>query len=184
MLRPDDYRKLVMGEFENTPESLMAQYVERAKRSAPGGTGYFERLDAYISRDGGIHRALVDLAAYHFPRASIITSGGFGMEHSRWSRANRAGVLPLVLPGGLRHKPRPEYNMAFRDWGYRMAGVRSWVFLDDSLYAGRTMDWVRDLVLMTGGAFEGAVVAYDGSHQKRRNVHSLYRYFDHHPLPE
>lgn len=163
----------------------MSEYVEKASLSAPGGSGYFERLDRFVSRDGDIHRAMVRLAHDKFgPRVGIIVSGGFGLDHREWSRANRAGQRPVVLPGGLRYKNGPDYNDEFRDYRRQMVGVREWAFLDDSLYRGRTMDWVRNLVLMTGSAWAGAVVAYDGSRGRMPGVHSLYRYFDHHTLPE
>ena len=188
MLTPEQRRALIEGQFlVERPESWhrVAGLVEQVKQFDPQGRGYFDRLDSALQFDGDIHRWLLDKAQWVAgPRAGVITSGHFGDAHYRWSRANRAGRLPLVLRGGLRYEPRPEYNSLFREYQRRMMGVREWVFIDDSLYAGRTADWARELVLMTGGRWHGAVVAYDGSHEQRKDVHSLYRYFDHHPLPE
>lgn len=167
-----------------TAEQRIASFVAEVQKFDPAGRGYFDRLDAMLQFDGDTHKAIVDKVLEEFgPRPYIIASGGFGIAHRDWSRSNRAGKLPLVLPGGLRYKTLPEYGRDTSEWRYRMQGVREAVFVDDSLYAGRTMNWVRHLVLMCGIRFAGTVVAYDGSQQKLDGVHSLYRYFDFHPLP-
>ena len=191
MLTPEQQRALLLGDFlPERPESwhLMSSYVEQAKLKSPGGGVYFDTLDRLVSYDGDIHRALVDkVLEVHGDRPRIIVSGQFGIQHERWSRANRARRLPMVLRGGLRYDNGPHYgSLAFEDYRRRMMGQMDWVFVDDSMYVGRTMRYVRDLVLMTGGRFLGSVVAYDGSDPRDGlpEVHSLYRYFDHHPLPE
>ena len=149
-----------------------------AEREHGGGAPYFDRLDSSIGQEPDILEAMALTVRRLYPRrVGLIVSGGFGQVWESWARSREPQLRPAVLlPGGLRHKPLPEYG-SIRQYQFRMQGIHEFVFLDDSLYAGRTMDWVRTLVLMQGKTFGGAVVAYDGSNYKHRNVHALHRYF-------
>ena len=154
----------------------MAQTHEQA---VGGGAPYFDRLDASIRSEPVIFEAMGLLVRHHWNRRmGIIVSGGFGMDYERWARSQAPELRPvLALRGGLRHRALPEWAETSQ-YRFRMQGIHSFVMLDDSLYAGRTLEWVRTLVLMSGREFAGAVVAYDGSKERLRNVHSLFRYFN------
>lgn len=158
---------------------LMRDLSKDTEAEHAGGAPYFDRLDASIRGEADIFEAMGILTRRVWDRrVGIIVSGGFGMEYEAWARSRAPQLRPvLALRGGLRYQPMPDYA-SVRQYLFRMQGVREFVMLDDSLYRARTLEWVRHLVLVSGSTFLGAVVAYDGSRERHRNVHSLFRYFN------
>lgn len=158
----------------------VARYVEAVSAVHQGGSVYFNRLDSLIGRDPTVMASMQELVEEKFgSHVSIVVSGGFGMEYRDWARANRMAQPNYWLPGGLRRRGEPTWSMANEARAHLIGWPFDVVFIDDSMYLGRTIDWVHSLVLMAGRRFVGSVVAYDGSRTKRRDVHSLYRYWDH-----
>lgn len=153
---------------------LVSARVDRVLQEETGGTRYFDLLDTLL-RTPDIFEAVTDVAFEEYGTSvGFITSGRFGEAYRDWQRADRGRRKPLVvIPGSLRYgyrAPVIEHHLLY--------GVRDWVFLDDTLYMGRTLMKVTDGLHNAFRSLGGAVVAYDGSHVPFANVISLYRYFN------
>ena len=153
---------------------LVAAKVRSVLAVEDGGSRYFDLLDTLL-RNPDVFRAVTDVAfEVHGDRIGFITSGRFGEAYQDWQRTDRDRRRPLlVLPGSLRYGYRAPHIEE-----RRLLGVRDWVFLDDTLYMGRSLMKVTDAMHNAFRSLRGAVVAYDGSHVPFANVTSLYRYFD------
>lgn len=145
-----------------------------------GGAPYFDKLDQ-ILRAPGWYRALAMryLEEYPTTRPRIALSGGFGRGFAAWLKAGEWGRYmgkPMVFPGGLRDGHLKEVGRDLTD--------QEFVFLDDSLYKGRTHNEIRRVIEGAGGWVSGALVLYDGSREPLTAVKSLFRYHDlPHPIP-
>ena len=148
--------------------------VEAALATHVGGRAYFDQLDEYL-RQPEFFDQLADLALQDQTRHIVVT-GKFGIAFADWHRENPRFDSVITLEGGLRYDVMP------RGVNLRILG-RRYAFLDDSLYAGRTLSKVHGLFMNQGAHVTGAYVLYDGSLNLRRSVHSLYRYYDFHANP-
>lgn len=157
--------------------ALVAARVEKVLQTEDGGRRYFDLLDTYL-RHADVFEAVTAVAFETYGDGNgFITSGRFGEAYEDWQRSvpRRMRRPLIVLPGSLRYSYRTP-----RIEPHRLYGVRGWVFLDDTLYLGRTLMKVNDALRSDFRSLTGAVVAYDGSHTPFANVTSLYRYFDSH----
>jgi len=138
-----------------------------------GGEIFFDELDDYIKTDINIIKKMEELMRNRLPPRNeykIIVSGEFGLN-----LINLGGTVDLVVKGGLRKGAKINLDFVKKKIeGYKFA------FVDDSFFKGRTRNVIKAEIERLGGEFLGTVVAYDGSIKKDENVHSLYRYYDHH----
>lgn len=153
-----------MSELTKLVDKLVAEYG--------GGQAYFSAMDESVRRPE--YFARVTAAAFErFGEHRVVTSGTFGREYgSWWQESVRRGPWPLCMPGGLRKLTAVDAGL-FTPPG--VAGQR-FVFLDDSLYLGRTFDVVRDALARGGAKVVGGFVVYDGSTHARGNIGSLFRW--------
>jgi len=144
-----------------------------------GGEKFFDALDAMVRNETALFPVLVNLAkgvAYKENKHNrfnplFIVSGKFGDVFGEW--AYLLGLDCLVLEGALRQNEIVVQS----EYGFLIGG-RICVFIDDSLFKGRTYDKVRNMVESFGGTAAGCVVAYDGGKEVRQDVVSLFRYYD------
>jgi hypothetical protein len=153
----------------------MTQLVDRMVAEYGGGQAYFTAMDKEL-RDDRIPRTLVSMAYALFGvDISFVVSGAFGLFASKWTGSNEA----YWVPGGLRNGERVVWKKAWHYAPYDDVDISAvpnrLVFLDDSFYKGRTYDAI---CAAARGRVIGAVVAYDGSWQPRKDVFSLYRWRD------
>lgn len=156
--------------------ALVGAIVDTVSYEHPEGSPYFDKLDELL-RDPrhGVFDVMWNVARdIHGPDFGVIVSGNFGKAFSSW--AARSGIRrPVLLRGGLRHAS-PSFYPTYQEYALQ-GGPYRWVFLDDSLYLGRTHLFVRRFVLDRRREFLGSVVAYDGSRWGFPQVTGLYRYF-------
>jgi hypothetical protein len=132
----------------------IAALVEEAYAEfSEGGRSYYDLLDEKL-RVPEVFQALHKAAQTRFPHAVMITSGRFGHDFSNWARASKFESHVIVLPGSLR------YNPACKIEPWRLMGRRFAVFIDDTLYAGRTRDAVEAALRRAGRPLDGSFVAY------------------------
>jgi hypothetical protein len=145
-------------------EKMLAEYGE--------GSPYFTALDAAL-RVPWVFNLLLAEAGPRRDWDRLIVSGQFGADFAKWlNKVSYGSGMPLiVLPGGLRHGDQ------HLRWPQVETG-RRYLFLDDSLYEGRTFDVASDVVKRSGGVVVGGIVAYDGSKAGIESVESLYRWRD------
>ncbi len=161
---------------------MIEEKVFQCIREFGGGQKFFDELDDLIRNDVSLVNALLEKAIFR-PRwfnesdiwdsnPLVILSGKFGQVYEKIIRDASFDVL--VLEGALRfneiHDPRKYFNT--------IRG-RYCVFLDDSYFAGRTSNKVKDLIDDCLGVYCGTFVAYDGSRLLNHEVFSLFRYYDH-----
>lgn len=136
-----------------------------------GGRPYFEELDQALDNPD-VYEDLTRFARTLYGNdATFVVSGHFGFGYQLWSRRRRFREV-LLAPGGLRYGAPVMF-----DW-MNVLGISHFVFLDDTLYLGRTMARVDEGLRKVSRRLNGAVVAYDGSHERLPRVHSLFRYFN------
>lgn len=141
-----------------------------------GGTEFFNMLDAAV-RHRNYFNCLLGMAdstnTQQINIEGVAVSGWFGMEFAAWLRSSIHNRPLLIFPGDLRHHP----ELAIPPRGILN---HSFVFIDDSMYKGRTFAAVKRSIETSGGVCNRAIVAYDGCKEEHSNVHSMYRYWEHH----
>lgn len=154
-------------------EGAMIQKVNSLLDKYIGGEIFFDELDAAIRTDDEIIKGLLHLSAtICSDSARIVMSGKTGYTIKEWG-----WDADVLLPGGLRKMVDVPL-----DFSKQIEKGKVYFFVDDSYFSGRTESVVKEIVECGGGIFGGSIVAYDGCHEKRGNVWSLYRYYDHYDI--
>lgn len=150
----------------HTVNALLEQYV--------GGQIFFTELDRAVKFDKEVLAELIIKAnELTNNKALTIASGEIGL-----SMHNLGIMIDFLVPGGLRHDPSKINLAPFQEY---IKG-KSFLFIDDSYFSGKTVTVVKEEIERLGGTFLGTLVAYDGSRYKDENVHSLYRYYDYYDI--
>jgi hypothetical protein len=156
-----------MNILEQAVKSLMGEYGE-------GGTPYFDALDAEIrSRQNLILPLIGSLPRYR----PIAMQGKFGLivynmfltMFTNWQ---------VFTPGLIWLKSSPRTGEKTEIW---MRGDFDYnpVFIDDSMYSGKTYEAVdRVIEEYIGLNVQSAHVIYDGMVGRDISVHSFFRYYD------
>lgn len=141
-----------------------------------GGRNFFDNLDAAV-KDPDIVSSL-----YHMIHKTTgvryciqISTGGFGRFYSNWIRSNGSDLDDVYLVnGGLREGNPIDSLEPFKS----DINGQDFIIIDDSFYSGKTVDKIIEHVKSLGGNYVGTFVVYDGSHNKREDINSLYRYYE------
>ncbi len=144
---------------------LLEQYI--------GGQIFFTELDKAVKFDKEVLEELVKTAKQFDSNILTIASGEIGL-----AMHNLGVEINYLVPGGLRHTP-DKINLA--PFAENIKG-RTFLFIDDSYFSGKTATVVKEEIERLGGIFKGCLVAYDGSKLKEDNIWSLYRYYDYHDI--
>ena len=152
----------------------MFEKVNKLLEKYIGGQIFFTELDKAVKFDFYILGQLVSAVKAEFgDDICTVASGEIGLA------MHNLGVnVNFLVPGGLRHDPSKINLAPFKE----LIHGKKFVFVDDSYFSGRTVLVVREEIERLGGIFLGTYVAYDGSRKEECDVHSLYRYYDHHDV--
>ena len=161
-------------------ESAMIQKVNSLLDKYIGGEIFFDELDDAIRTDDNIIKGLLHLSApiCSLPvfgnenNTRIVMSGKTGYAIKEWG-----WDADILLPGGLR-----KMTDAPLDFAKQVEAGKIYFFVDDSYFSGRTESVVKEIIECGGGIFGGSIVAYDGCHEVKKNVWSLYRYYNHYDI--
>lgn len=161
-------------------ESAMIQKVNSLLDKYIGGEIFFDELDDAIRTDDEIIKRLLHLSAVicslpvweNEENTRIVMSGKTGYAIKEWG-----WDADILLPGGLR-----KMTDAPLDFAKQVEAGKIYFFVDDSYFSGRTESVVKEIIEHGGGIFGGSIVAYDGCHEVKRNVWSLYRYYNHYDI--
>jgi hypothetical protein len=118
-----------------------------------GGAGYYNLLDD-LFRTPGVFQAVAKSVDTHFPGATIVASGQFGNAFERWCRYAQPRRRVIVVRGGLRYSVEVQLDRS------RLFGSRRLVFVDDTMYKGRTRAAIEGALNRAGYPLDGTVVAY------------------------
>jgi hypothetical protein len=131
------------------------------------GTPFFDFIDQRLTREVYFEH-LEQMSRWDTD--GFIVSGKFGWAYSMWYR----GEKPVhVFPGNLRHDKLIDPGVVPPLKG------RSFTFLDNSIYKGRTLDQIEQYVDFWSGYIERKFVIYDGSKPPHhKGIEYLYRWHD------
>ena len=148
-------------------DKLIAEHI--------GGHAFFDNLDAavrnvhYFKELWKLH-TMGDYYGYH---PGIVLTGTFGKLFANWLAAQGIHRQIFVVDGGVRHQEAIDDLLPF------LESVRGdYVLFDDSMYSGKTRDLIKQHIEQLGGKLTTTYVVYDGSKDKDKAVHSLYRYYE------
>ena len=125
------------------------------------GTPFFDTIDAKLTHPHYM-RYLKDKIFDTFLNVNkpyaILGSGKFGWAFSMYMNGNLAFPRMLNFPGDLRHQPLvdPLVDPTFEG--------RKFVYVDNSIYKGRTLGQISNYVRDWGGEITHAFVLYDGTY--------------------
>ena len=161
-------------------ESAMIQKVNSLLDKYIGGEIFFDELDDAIRTDDNIIKGLLHLSAAicsmpvfgNENNTRIVMSGKTGYAIKEWG-----WDADILLPGSLR-----KMTDAPLDFAKQVEAGKIYFFVDDSYFAGRTESVVKEIIERGGGIFGGFIVAYNGCHEVKKNVWSLYRYYNHYDI--
>lgn len=158
------------------------EVVEEVRGHYPGGRPFFTMLDASLRRPE-FFRLAFDAAGHapHYRRGergtwvpsdpTIVLSGKFGEAMHAWLwKAHQ--IDSLLVEGDVRHGGLTPIG---RD---RVVRGSLYVFIDDSLYRGRTRAQIGARLDDVGAKLIKSVVIFDGAHEDIPGVESLYRWRD------
>ena len=144
-----------------------------------GGECYFNELDAMIKCNYELLENFIKWATEHSGCNCIVMSGKIGEIVKKYIAYKLPDIRFVVMSGGLRHDEfyKKQYNrLNFLLQDRNLLPLHDAIFIDDSLYSGKTYDRVQSLAEFYRTRIKGAYVFYDGSKEKRNDVISLYRY--------
>jgi hypothetical protein len=160
-------RPLGWGEIDDEARAILRNYGD--------GTPFFDHLDARLT-DPYFFDILVRMLQKPTARLynylpPIAVSGKFGWAFSQWVK--KQGLLKsdlIVFPGDLRHQDLPEVY-----WGgdNRVPVADKYVYLDNSIYKGRTLNKIKAFLKRNNTFIERAYVCYDGSLPPHKLVKGL-----------
>lgn len=136
-----------------------------------GGEIFFDELDRAVKFDKDKLEELLIKAKAEYPTAKIIASGEIALCLHNFN-------LPvnIIVQGGLRKNKEPLDLQKFVNKG------EEFVFIDDSYFSGKTSFVVKEALEKNECKLLGTVVIYDGCAEKRKDVKSIYRYYDYHDI--
>ena len=160
------------------------QLVDTLLKEHVGGQRFFTAMDEAVREPDYFLeiylRTLHDYGICASPCIhALIVTGQFGIAFANWWLNINSQMPIIVVRGGLKHNQvadLPELNSV------NFKNFKNIVLLDDTLYAGVTMDIIRENVERRGGKLTQGIFCYDGGKEKRTDTISLYRYYDHHGL--
>lgn len=148
----------MFGVLRIEAEAVLASVARAIAKRYTGGTPFYDALDEEL-RHPYWYRSLLFRYLDEYPSMpNIIVSGEFGVGFASWLAASDyAPYLPpvLIISGGIRHRELPPQSI--------QAKGRQYVFLDDSMYAGRTYSQIRRRITEKEGEMLGAIVLFAGS---------------------
>lgn len=138
-----------------------------------GGEIFFDQLDSSVRTNKFILSAINHDVNLLFPcdKYKYVVTGKTGMAY-----INYGFKADLIVPGGLR-----KSNTTLDLSEYVKPGD-NYVLIDDSYFMGRTEAVIRKAIERCGSKLTDTYVFYDGCIEKRKNVHSYYRYYDYHDI--
>lgn len=136
------------------------EYTEKLIKNGLDGSNYFDLVDEFIRTHSEVLKKLHNTAS----NKHIVLSGKIA------EAMTELGIeVHLTAPGGIRKGNKVN----FYDKRTFIAG-KSFTFIDDSYYKGRTYRAIKAEIEKYGGTCDEVIVAYDGGYDK--GVKSLVSY--------
>ena len=155
----------------NTMKSIVKTCLEQHE----GGEIFFDNLDEMIRNDDSLIKMMIEKIQKEISPSFIVVSGNFGIVFLNYCMKNMPMDFTssvIVVPGGLRNGV-PVGNIPIK------FSNQKGIFIDDSYYLGRTQQAIAKELKKIGSEIYKTYVFYDGSKEKKDDVVSFYRYYDH-----
>lgn len=139
-----------------------------------GGEKFFDAIDERLRNDNLLMSMMITKIIERESFDYLIVSGRFGHALKEFCKKNINETFSnniIAVNGNLRND-NISYNLDFN------IKDKSFIFIDDSFYLGRTRDKIKDFIELYDGNLICTYVFYDGSKEKDSSVHSFYRYYD------
>ena len=134
------------------------------------GVEFFDKLDDLIKDEKEMILSLVKMVPENY---GITISGGFGNKLKQIIDSGEISIPYILYKGGIRSGSKPEIIKN------NLENCNKTIFLDDTIYGGKTYFDIKEHVKKIGVDIESVFVIYDGSPVKRDFIKSFYRYYDH-----
>lgn len=146
--------------------------VKNISKTTPGGEAFFTAFDAEVTSNKEILSGLLDIV----PKNNfVVLTGGFGKRIADSIDKRELPEVPYFLfGGGIRSGSEPTLLRIRTFTDMPVNGV----MLDDSIYGGATYKLIKK-------SFRGfrkvkkCIVVYDGCPVKKKEIVSMFRYYDH-----
>lgn len=157
----DPYTAGDLDHYLSALRGRISAEVEEVRHLFWEGRPFFDEIDERMrTRYAG---EAVALARSLWGDQYLVTSGRFGEHIESVIGPGRV----LRFPGGLRHADPPPMEIP---------SGRSYAFVDDSCYRGRTFGRVRRAIEAAGSRVIGGVVLYDGAATPLPGLVTVYRW--------
>lgn len=151
----------------------MLSIVNQCLRKHGGGESYFDELDGLIKQDSELMLSYLQYAVNVEGIKNIVISGEIGQIISKLiSEKNISLNANLILINGGLRKGKIAYGK-----NIPVAQDFKAIFLDDSLYSGKTARAVENFIRNYNGTIVKKYVFYDGCRDRHDDVVSLYQYY-------
>jgi hypothetical protein len=158
---------------EKATEEILRLTNEIVK-SHPSGEKFFDSLDEQLSDTR--NRWLITAGLSLIPKNhTLILSGGFGKTVAELIDSGWLGNRKYVLfRGGIRKGSTPIILRHTKDFN------KNSTFFDDSIYGGATFYAIKNFIEKNTSipSPKKCISIYDGCPQRRKEVKSLFRYYD------
>lgn len=153
-------------------ENELNEIVKECLLQHEGGEKFFDALDYRIRESITLLRGIMSKVIFSGMNFdAIIVSGKFGNVFKDFAESEYPDFEVFSINGSLR---KGEVNEEFLEKDFK---GKKFVFIDDSFYSGTTMNKVKNYLESCNASLISTFVFYDGSKEKREDVHSLYRYY-------
>jgi hypothetical protein len=161
-------------ELQKRATEEILRITTEVSKIAPSGEKFFDELDERLSSTN--NRWLITAALSKVPKThTLILSGGFGKTVAELIDSGWLGKRNYVLfKGGVRKGGTPIIISRTKDIGTKST------FLDDSIYGGATYYIIKEFIQKntTIPTPKKCIAIYDGCPKTRKDVDSLFRYYD------
>ena len=152
----------------------MESIVNTCLKQHEGGEKFFDAIDEKLRNDNLLMIMMIAKIVENEKFDYLIVSERFGYAFKEFCEKNIDNNFSnniITVNGGLRRgNITTNLNIDINN--------KNLVFIDDSFYAGRTRNKIKDYINQNGGNLISTYVFYDGSKEKDENLYSFYRYYD------
>lgn len=163
-------------EIKNFTNDKINEIVNEMLKQHVDGKEFFEHLNLAVQTKDIIQLLYDEIDKFtNGELVYYISSGKFGIFFNNWIRSFGSDIDYVYLINGSIKEG--ELINPLEPFKSSLNG-NSFVIVDDSCYSLRTINAIKNHVESLGGTYKGSFVVYNGSKEDRKDIHSLYKYYD------
>lgn len=163
-------------EVKSFTSDKVNEIVSEILKQHIGGKEFFEHLDLAVQTKDVIQLLYDQIDKFSDGELLYyISTGKFGIFFNNWITAFGSDIdFVYLINGGIREGEPVSSLESFKS----SLNGNSFVIVDDSCYSLTTIDNIKNHIESLGATYKGSFVVYDGSKEDRKDIHSLYKYYD------